>query len=178
VLLYESALGLSPWDVLSQGISGPRRSPSGRVAVAVCVLVIAWTFGIGHGRNANGLYRALRRRAARGPRDRLCRTSLAARIVFMVAGVVVIGLHRLLYRAGMGAGPRDSLMLVVAPGHIRIGVARAAIGSPSVVGFALGGTVGIPARSSSPSGSGRVGSPSAGAGPFADPGPSCPARSG
>jgi uncharacterized membrane protein YczE len=45
----------------------------------------------------------------------------------------------------MGAGPRDSLMLVTAKrAHIRIGVSRVAIEvAVTVVGFALGGTVGI-----------------------------------
>ena len=47
--------------------------------------------------------------------------------------------------AGMGAGPRDSLMLVTARrAGVRIGVARVAIEvAVTVVGFALGGTVGI-----------------------------------
>ena len=45
----------------------------------------------------------------------------------------------------MGAGPRDSLMLVTARrAGVRIGVARATIEvTVTVIGFALGGTVGI-----------------------------------
>ena len=64
----------------------------------------------------------------------------------MIVGVLVIGLGSGLYiGAGMGAGPRDSLMLVVAHrAHVRIGVSRVAIEvAVTVVGFALGGTVGI-----------------------------------
>jgi uncharacterized membrane protein YczE len=64
----------------------------------------------------------------------------------MVAGVLVIGIGSGFYiGAGMGAGPRDSLMLVTARRTgIRIGVARATIEVlVTVIGFALGGTVGI-----------------------------------
>ena len=45
----------------------------------------------------------------------------------------------------MGAGPRDSLMLVTADrAGVRIGVSRAVIEvAVTVIGFALGGTVGI-----------------------------------
>ena len=47
--------------------------------------------------------------------------------------------------AGMGAGPRDSLMLVASRRTgVRIGITRASIEvAVTVVGFALGGTVGI-----------------------------------
>jgi len=78
--------------------------------------------------------------------DSLSDSPLGARIVFMAAGVLVIGFGSAFYiGAGMGAGPRDSLMLVVADRtHTRIGVARAAIEvAVTVFGFALGGTVGI-----------------------------------
>ena len=47
--------------------------------------------------------------------------------------------------AGMGAGPRDSLMLVsAARTGVRIGVVRAVLEiAVTAVGFALGGTIGI-----------------------------------
>ena len=64
----------------------------------------------------------------------------------MVAGILVIGVGSGFYiGAGMGAGPRDSLMLVLTRRTgIRIGVVRAGLESAvTVAGFALGGTVGI-----------------------------------
>ena len=64
----------------------------------------------------------------------------------MLAGVLIIGIGSGFYiGAGMGAGPRDSLMLVVArSAGIRIGVSRVAIEVlVTVIGFAFGGTVGI-----------------------------------
>ena len=78
--------------------------------------------------------------------DALSETPLAVRIMLMVAGVLTIGIGSGFYiGAGMGAGPRDSLMLVAARrASVRIGVARAAIEvAVTAIGFALGGTVGI-----------------------------------
>jgi len=66
--------------------------------------------------------------------------------VMMVVGILTIGIGTGFYiGAGMGAGPRDSLMLVTSRRTgIRIGFTRAAIEvAATVVGFALGGTVGI-----------------------------------
>jgi len=152
VLLLESELGLSPWDVLNQGISEhtPLSFGTANIVVALIVLVVAWLLGaqVGPGTVANAILIGLfvDGLLAVSAVDSLSDSPLAARIIFMVAGVLVIGLATGLYiGAAMGAGPRDSLMLVVAHrAHVRIGAARAAIEvAVTVVGFALGGTVGI-----------------------------------
>jgi uncharacterized protein len=152
VLLLESDLGLSPWDVLNQGVSEhtPLSFGLSNIAVAVVVLAGTWALGahIGVGTVANALVIGL---VVDGLRfidavDHLSRQPLAARIVMMVAGILVIGVGSAFYMgAGMGAGPRDSLMLVLAQrSGTRIGAVRAAIEIVvTVVGFALGGTVGI-----------------------------------
>ena len=152
VLLLESGLGLSPWDVLNQGISEhtPLSFGTANVVVALCVLVLAWALGarVGPGTVANALLIGLMVDGllAIEAVDGLSESSLVARIAMMIGGVLVIGIGSGLYiGAGMGAGPRDSLMLVTAKrAHIRIGVSRVAIEvAVTVVGFALGGTVGI-----------------------------------
>ena len=152
VLLLESGLGLSPWDVLNQGISEhtPLSFGTANVVVALCVLVLAWALGarVGPGTVANALLIGLMVDGllAIEAIDGLSESSLVARIAMMIGGVLVIGIGSGLYiGAGMGAGPRDSLMLVTAKrAHIRIGVSRVAIEvAVTVVGFALGGTVGI-----------------------------------
>jgi uncharacterized membrane protein YczE len=151
-LLLESRLGLSPWDVLAQGIAkhSPLSFGSAIIAAGLVVLVVAWWLGarIGPGTVANailvGLFldEFLRLRAV----ARLGQASLAVRVVELGAGVLVIGAASALYiGAALGAGPRDSLMLVVASRTgVRIGLVRAAIESAAtVVGFLLGGKVGI-----------------------------------
>jgi uncharacterized membrane protein YczE len=148
----ESKLGLPPWDVLHQGIA--KRTPlSFGVAnevVALCVLVLAWLLGSrpGLGTVANaaliGLFVALVqpthlvRQLAAWP--------LGGRAVLLAVGLVLFGVGSALYiGAAMGAGPRDSLMLVGARrARVRIGLSRAVIeGSVLVAGFVLGGRVGV-----------------------------------
>jgi len=152
VLLLESKLGLSPWDVLSQGIA--RHSPlsfgNANIAAAVVVLGVAWALGarIGPGTVANavliGLF--LDGLLASSSVRRLAHEPLAVRVVELVGGIVLIGAASALYiGAALGAGPRDSLMLVLSRRTgARIGVVRAAIESGvTVAGFLLGGKVGI-----------------------------------
>jgi len=152
VLLLESGLGLSPWDVLAQGISDHTSLSFGtaNIAIAVVVLVVAWALGarIGPGTVANAVLIGLMVDGliAIDAIDGLSDSPLAARIVLMVAGILIIGIGSGFYiGAGMGAGPRDSLMLVTARRTgVRIGITRATIEvAATAAGFALGGTVGI-----------------------------------
>ena len=152
VLLLESELGLSTWDVLNQGVSEHTSLSFGtaNIAIAVVVLVLAWALGarIGPGTVANAILIGLMVDGllAIDVVDALSESSLTARITFMVVGILIIGIGSGLYiGAGLGAGPRDSLMLVAARrAGVRIGTARVTIEVVvTVAGFALGGTVGI-----------------------------------
>ena len=152
VLLYESTLGLTPWDVLNQGIA--RHTPlsfgMANLAVAIAVLAIGWRLGaeVGAGTIANavliGVFVDLLLLA--GPVSDLSETALAWRTLLLAGGIVTIAIGTALYiGAGMGAGPRDSLMLALTrrTGG-RLGAVRTAIeAAVTVLGFALGGTVGI-----------------------------------
>ncbi len=152
VLLLESGLGLPPWDVLNQGIADitPLSFGTANIAVALVVLVVAWSLGarIGPGTVANAVLIGLTVDVllASEAIDSLSEAPLPGRIVMMVAGILITGIGSAFYiGAGMGAGPRDSLMLVASRRTgIRIGVTRASIEvAATLVGFALGGTVGI-----------------------------------
>ena len=152
VAMLESNLGLSPWDVLNQGIADrtPLSFGMANVAVAVAVLALAWRLGarIGPATVANAVLigvfvDALLRLAVV---DRLSGSPLVARIVLMAGGILIIGVGSAFYiGAAMGAGPRDSLMLVTAwRTRVRVGAARAGIEvAVTGIGFALGGTIGI-----------------------------------
>lgn len=152
VALLESRLGLSPWDVLHQGIA--RHSPlsfgEANIAVGVVVVAAAAALGarIGVGTVANavlvGTFVDLQlrldwvRQLAHGP--------LAGRIGLLGLGISVIGVGTALYiGAAMGAGPRDSLMLALSRRTgVRVGAVRAAIELAALGGgFALGGIVGV-----------------------------------
>jgi uncharacterized protein len=152
VLLLESRLGLSPWDVLNQGIA--RHSPlsfgAANVVVGLAILLLAWALGgaPGLGTVANavlvGTFIQLLT-SIDGVAD-LSSQPLAARIGLLVAGIALVGPATAFYIGGdFGAGPRDTLMLVGArrTGR-RVGVVRATIeASALVAGIVLGGTFGV-----------------------------------
>ncbi|MEP6892550.1 MAG: hypothetical protein ABI927_02115 [Gaiellaceae bacterium] len=152
VLLLESRLGLSPWDVLSQGIAkhSPLSFGNANIAAALVVLVVAWWLGarIGPGTVANAILIGVFLDLLLGLSSvkRLGHESLAIRSAELVGGIALIGAASALYiGAALGAGPRDSLMLVVSRrSGIRAGIVRTAIESVvTVAGFLLGGKVGI-----------------------------------
>lgn len=152
VLQLESRLGLSPWDTLHQGLSRHTRLSFGMasVCVSVVVLVLAWRMGasIGIGTVANAVLVGtfIEGLTAIGPVDRLSESSLGVRIVLLAVSMVLIGIGSALYLgAWLGAGPRDSLMVVGGERTgLRLGVVRAGLELFALAaGFALGGTVGV-----------------------------------
>ena len=152
VCFLESRLGLAPWDVLHQGIA--RHTPlSFGVAnevVGVFVLGLAWLLGarIGIGTVANAVLIGLFVVVLQDSHTvhALSTQPLYARALTLGCGLALFGIGTALYiGANLGAGPRDSLMLVGAHRTgFRIGVVRAAIElAVLLVGFGLGGHVGI-----------------------------------
>jgi uncharacterized membrane protein YczE len=152
VLILESRLGLSPWDVLNQGIAKhtPLSFGEANIAVSLVVLLLGWSLGarVGLGTVANAvLIGTFIDQFLRIPvLHRLAEAPLSARIVLDLAGIALIGVATAFYiGARFGAGPRDSLMLVGAQRtRFRVGAVRAALeGCALVAGFVLGGTVGV-----------------------------------
>lgn len=152
VCLLESDLGLSPWDVLHQGLAEhtPLSFGAANLVVGVAVLFVAWALGArpGIGTVANavliGVYIELL--IAVSWIDALGDQGLAVRIALIPIGLVFFGTGSAFYiGAALGAGPRDSLMLVVsARTGKRIGIVRAAIEITALlIGIALGGTFGV-----------------------------------
>jgi uncharacterized protein len=152
VLILESRLGLAPWDVLNQGIA--RHSPLSfgvaNIVVGVAVLAIAWALGgppgVGTVANAVLVGSFIQLLTSFGAVTQLASEPLWTRIVLLAAGIVLIGPASAFYiGADLGAGPRDTLMLVGAlrTGR-RVGVVRGSIELAALlVGIALGGTFGV-----------------------------------
>lgn len=152
VSIYESRLGLSPWDVLNQGVSKhtPLSFGMANIAIALVILVVARRLDVrlrvGTVANALlvGTFVDLLLRVHRIAQ--LGHDSLATRIGLLAGGIVVIGFGTALYLgAELGAGPRDSLMLgLTRRSRSRIGVVRTGLEIvATAAGFALGGTVGV-----------------------------------
>jgi uncharacterized membrane protein YczE len=148
----EAGLGLPPWDVLHQGIAEktPLSFGAANQVVGVIVLVVAWSLGariwIGTVANAVliGLFIILLQplHAVQSLSD----WALGPRIGLLLIGLACFGAGTAFYiGANLGAGPRDSLMLVGSRRTgIRIGAMRAMLEiSVLLVGFLLGGTVGL-----------------------------------
>ena len=151
VAFLESKLGLSPWDVLHQGIAkhSPLSFGEANIVVSVVVITIAWLLGarVGIGTVANavlvgGFVVGL---TSIGAVQDLAHDALGVRIFLLAVGVALTGAGSGLYlAAALGAGPRDSLMVV---GSHRLGqriaVVRVALELCALgIGVGLGGTIG------------------------------------
>ncbi len=147
-LMVIAGLGLSPWDVLHQGISRQTGIPIGTVVIitgfAVLLLWIPLRERIGIGTVANAIVIGL---VLDGSLLILPETleNLALRWIALLVGIVIVAVGSGFYiGAGLGPGPRDGLMTGLARRGISIAWARAGIEIAAlVVGWFLGGTVGI-----------------------------------
>jgi uncharacterized protein len=151
VLGLRSGLGVSPWDVLHDGIRQvtPLSFGAATVLVGVVLVAVALAAGIrpGPGTLANMVAIGAFADAmlATGIASDLDAGPPAARLAAVVAGVGLVALGTALYvGAGLGSGPRDSLMLAIsARTRVRVGVVRALIeASALAVGWLLGGAAG------------------------------------
>ena len=140
VLILESNIGLSPWDVLNQGIAkhSPLSFGVANIAVGLTVLLLAWSLGgpPGWGTLANAVLvgAIIQGLTSIHAITELAHEPLGVRVALLAAGVVLIGPASAFYiGADLGAGPRDTLMLV-----------RAALELCALaVGIVLGGTFGV-----------------------------------
>jgi uncharacterized protein len=147
----DANLGLSPWDVLHDGLHQVAGVSFGaavwltglsvlalaaafsirpRVATAVNVAVVGLTIDAAH---ASALL------------EPLTGSDAAIRVCGLIVGIGLVAIGTALYLgAGLGAGPRDGLMLALArTGGTSVGIARAIVeGGALGVGALLGGRIG------------------------------------
>jgi uncharacterized protein len=152
VLGLRSGLGVSPWDVFHDGIrhATPLSFGTATVLVGLILVVVALAAGVrvGPGTLVNmgaiGLFAdAL---LASGLLDNLAARSLPVRLAAVLAGVGLVALGSALYiGAGLGSGPRDSLMLALsARTRLPVGPIRGLLEATVLgVGWLLGGVVGV-----------------------------------
>lgn len=151
-MTLESKLGLSPWDVLNDGLR--RRTPlsfgTAVILVGVVLVVATTVAGMrpGPGTITNMLLIGVFVDVllALGIDSGASTWPYWAKVVLTLAGIVLVGLGTALYiGAGLGAGPRDGLMVLIATrARVRIGVARALVeGTAFFAGALLGGSLGL-----------------------------------
>lgn len=146
-LLVQADLGADPWTVFAQGVSQRTGLSLGTVVVLSSVVVLAaWIPlherpGLGTIANALLVGPVLDVGVAVIPAP----DQLAWRAVFLAGAIVGIAVATGLYvGAGWGPGPRDGLMTGFAKRGVPVTVSRTTIElTVLIVGWALGGTVGI-----------------------------------
>jgi uncharacterized membrane protein YczE len=151
VAMLESGFGLPPWDVFHMGIAAhtPLELGTASVIVGLVILVAAWIAGVppGFGTVANAVVIGLTidLLTAWPAVGRLAGAAVGVRLGLVGLGVVLFGAGSAFYMgAGLGAGPRDSLMMAISKrtGR-RIGLVRGAIEiAVLIAGLALGGRAG------------------------------------
>ena len=147
-LMVVADLGLSPWDVLHQGISIHTGIPIGTVVIITgFVVLLMWIplkERIGIGTIANAIVIGL---VLDGMLLILPETldHITLRWIAMLGGVAIVAIGSGFYiGAGLGPGPRDGLMTGLARRGIPIAWNRAGIEiTVLVAGWLLGGTVGV-----------------------------------
>jgi uncharacterized membrane protein YczE len=149
-LMVEAGLGLGPWEALNQGIARQVGLEIGTVSILLGIPIVALWWPLGERPGIGTVCNVVLIGTATNVGIALLPTpepaAMPARLAMMAGGVVVIAIGSGIYLAtDLGPGPRDGLMTGV---HHRFGWsirrARTAIElSVLVVGWALGGTVGI-----------------------------------
>lgn len=147
-LMVRAELGLSPWEILHQGISFKTGILLGTVGIIVgFVVLLGWIplrerLGIGTVSNVIWVGIVIDLSLWQLPENI---TNTPARWALLIGGVTLVGVATSLYiGAGLGPGPRDGLMTGIARRGWPIGAVRIGIEvSVLVVGWLLGGTVGV-----------------------------------
>ncbi|MBQ9845705.1 MAG: hypothetical protein IJO54_06450 [Oscillospiraceae bacterium] len=154
-LTVTAELGVSPWDVFSQGVALKLSQVTGRqimmgtitqITAALVIFVdIALKEKIGVATIIDTcifggvLNIFLKHNVLPHPE------AFAARVVFMLLGYIVWGLGIYIYmKPALGAGPKDALFVIFAKRKIPVSIAKNSIEAVVfVIGWLLGGTIGI-----------------------------------
>ncbi|MGL4452721.1 MAG: YczE/YyaS/YitT family protein [Sarcina sp.] len=150
VFMLNSNLGLSPWDVLHEGVSKISGMTIGTASVIIGVLFLL--FGVVLGQKL-GLGTILNMVIVGPIIDCIIyieiipiSTNIFTGIIMMIIGMLTMGYGCYLYiGCSLGCGPRDGVMLVLSnKTNVQIKYIRGIIEvTVLILGYMLGGTVGI-----------------------------------
>ena len=150
VLTIHANIGLSPWDVFHQGVAKQLGITMGitNILVSAIIITVSALFRerIGFGTVCNmisiGIFIDILMLGGFIP----VMSSFLPGVVMLIAGLFTIALATYFYvGAGYGAGPRDSLMIMLTKRTGRpVGLCRSVVeGSVLAIGWLLGGKAGI-----------------------------------
>ena len=149
VMTLQANLGFSPWDVFHQGVGNHLGLTIGMASILVSAIVVLTVVSmkesIGFGTLCNMIFIGLFIDILLSWCGIPLMQGFIPGLAMLIGGLFVIGIGTVLYMgAGYGAGPRDSLMVVVAKYTGKpIGLCRAYIeGTALFIGWLLGGNAG------------------------------------
>lgn len=150
VLMINANLGLSPWDVLHQGLSNKLGITIGtaNIIVGLIVVILDVMLGenVGWGTVINMLFVGIFIDIILFSNIIPVSNNLVFGIIMLIVGMILMSYGMILYMgAGLGSGPRDGMMTAFqkrSPLPLKAIRTTMEIGA-LIVGFLLGGTVGI-----------------------------------
>ena len=149
VLTIRGNIGLLTWDVLHHGLSLNTGITMGGASIFVGFVIVVFAFLIGEkiglGTVLNMILIGVFLDILNSGIIPLMDTNITG-FVMLAVGLIVIAFASYFYiGAGFGAGPRDSLMVIlVRKFKCKVGVARGIVeGSAVTLGWLLGGSLGI-----------------------------------
>jgi uncharacterized membrane protein YczE len=146
-LFVKAGLGLGPWDVFHGGLANKLDLPIGLVVNLIGVIILPlWIplkerVGLGTVLNTLeiGVVLDLTSPLVSPP------SNIAVRWIFVLVGLLIIAIGSGLYiGSGLGAGPRDGVMMGLRRFGLSVRVARTLIEvTTMILGFLLGGKLGV-----------------------------------
>ncbi|MPM83257.1 hypothetical protein SDC9_130320 [bioreactor metagenome] len=150
VVMIHANIGLSPWDVLHQGISLKTGLTMGQISIGVGVIIIIIDAfmgeGIGFATLGNVFLIGTFLDIFEGFNIIPYANNLFIGIIMMLIGIILAAIATVLYlKPALGSGPRDGLMLAINKRSSKsVGTIRTIIELTALaVGWLLGGSVGI-----------------------------------
>ena len=150
VVMIHANVGLSPWDVLHQGLSFKSGITMGQASIMVGLVIVildaALGEGVGWGTVLNMIFIGVFLDIIKSMNIVPVAANLFMGIVMMIIGIIISAIATVLYLgAGLGSGPRDGLMLALNKKFSKpVGAIRMCIELTVLVcGWILGGSVGL-----------------------------------
>lgn len=150
VLMIHANIGLSPWDVLHQGISLKTGLTMGQISIGVGVIIIVIDALMGEGIGFATLGNVFLIGTFLDIFENLniipYANNLFTGIIMMLMGIFLAAIATVLYlKPALGSGPRDGLMLAINKRSSKsVGTVRTMIEiTVLTIGWLLGGSVGI-----------------------------------
>lgn len=149
VLTMQAHIGYAPWEVFHAGLAKLFTTQIGTMTISVGLIILITTFlfgeKVGLGTVCNMIFIGLFMNLLLASGLFVERTGALVGIVQMIGGLFVIAVASYFYiSSGFGAGPRDSLMVLLSrKTGLPVGVCRAGIEvSVTAAGYLLGGMLG------------------------------------